>query len=102
MKIDINNAYSSLSNKAIVRQKSLVVYSGASAAQEPVNPEKKDTVTLSGAARLADRSSRTYDTAAVFDAHRVAELRNTIHTGNYVINPVRVAEKLHQFTLELP
>jgi len=28
-------------------------------------------------------------------------LKNAIHTGHYVIDPARVAEKLHQFTLEL-
>jgi len=101
MKIDINNAYSSLPENAIVKQKSLVVHSGVPAAKEAVNPEKTDTVILSGAALLVDSSSRGSDTATVFDAHRVAELKNAIHTGNYVIDPAKVAEKLHQFTLEL-
>jgi anti-sigma28 factor (negative regulator of flagellin synthesis) len=75
--------------------------SGTNAENESARPERTDSIMIPDAARLVDRSCRPGKAEPAFDIQRIAEPRNTIHTGYYVINPELIVEKLHQFATRL-
>lgn len=101
MKIDINDSYTQPSHNTITGQKPPAAHSESAAENESASPGRTDSVTISSAARLVDGSSMAGDADPVFDTQRVARLKATIRTGNYVINHEQTAVKLHEFTLKV-
>lgn len=101
MKIDSNSSHIPPSHNTLTDKESMAADSVDGAKIEPAGQANRDSITISDTALLVDRSSRANDVDATFDAHRVAELKSSIQTGHYMIDPERVAEKLHQFTMSL-
>jgi len=101
MNININNSYAAPTNKTITHQESRPAHGDPAAEKGPISPANFDSVTISNAATLVDGAIRVNNQEPVFDTQRVAELKNSIREGNYVVNPEQVAEKLHQFTMRL-
>jgi len=60
-----------------------------------------DQVQLSAdAVRIYEAISDT-ERHPVFDAQRVAEIKHSIATGTFTVNPERIAEKFHDFNTRL-
>ena len=97
----INNSYAPPANKTITSQESRPAHDGPAAGKGPASLAGSDSVTISNAATLVDSSIRVHNLEPAFDMQRVAELKDSIHGGNYVVNPEQVAEKLHQFNMRL-
>jgi flagellar biosynthesis anti-sigma factor FlgM len=60
-----------------------------------------DSISISADAMRVHASIHTSAGQNVFDAARVAELKQAIATGMFSIDPVRIADKLHRFNTNL-
>ena len=98
MSIEINNTLYSQTHGTLASQERPAAHGNSGDAPGPDTLPQTDRITLSRAAtHLANFGSAGVDTGAT-DSQRVAAISKAVHSGNYVINPEQVAEKLQQFS----
>lgn len=68
---------------------------------EPATGTRTDSVSLSEDALRIHAAANVTAGQDVFDAERVAEIRQALVTGSYYIDPMRLADKFHQFNTRL-
>ena len=68
---------------------------------EPAIGTSSDSVSLSEDALRIHAAVNVTAGQDVFDAERVAEIRQALVTGSYHIDPIRLANKFHQFNTKL-
>jgi negative regulator of flagellin synthesis FlgM len=73
-----------------------------SAHQDSAKPSTTiDTVSLTGAATRMRQLEQTLEGLPIVDTQRVAKIKQDIASGNYTIDPERIAEKLLELESEL-
>lgn len=75
--------------------------SDATASHYPVNATTADRLTLSETARLIDSLADITSTFPPSDQQRIAKLQQEITAGTFNIDPVRITERLLQFSMSL-
>ena len=68
---------------------------------EPARGTRTDSVSLSEDALRIHAAVNVTAGQDVFDIERVAEIRQALMTGSYHIDPIRLADKFHQFNTRL-
>ena len=68
---------------------------------EPAIGTRTDSVSLSEVALRIHAAVNMTAGEDVFDVERVAEIRQALVTGSYRIDPIRLADKFHQFNIKL-